>query len=100
MSPLIPITSRKYKLILNSSRFKQREEGSKQFWDLVEFLVKSNHGEIESGKISETWTTEKRKTWYLDTPTLSLRSKEFSLRVREEKGEYKITLKVKNQVRN
>jgi hypothetical protein len=96
MSQLTPITSREYKLILNSSRFKQREEGSKQFWDLVEFLVKSNHGEIEPGKSSETWTTEKRKTWYLDTPTLSLSSKGFTLRVREEKGEYKITLKYRS----
>ena len=96
MSQLSSITSREYKLILNSSRFKQREEGSKQFWDLVEFLVKSNHGEIEARKSSEIWATEKRTTWYLDTPSLSLRSKEFSLRVREEKGEYKITLKYRS----
>ena len=96
MSQLPSITSREYKLILNSSRFKQREEGSKQFWDLVEFLVKSNHGEIEARKSSEIWATEKRTTWYLDTPTLSLSGKGFSLRVREEKGEYKITLKYRS----
>ena len=96
MSQLSSITSREYKLILNYSRFKQREEGSKQFWDLVEFLIKSNHGEIEAGKSSKTWDTEKRTTWYLDTPSLSLSSKEFSLRVRKEKSEYKITLKYRS----
>ena len=97
MSQITPITSREYKLILNSSRFKEREEGSKQFWDLVEFLIKSNHGEIGAGKSSETWATERRTTWYLDTPSLSLSSKEFSLRVRKEKGEYKTTLKYRSE---
>ena len=96
MNQLIATTSREYKLILNASRFKQREEGSKQFWDLVEFLVQSNHGEIETGKSSETWTTEKRTTWYLDTSTLSLKDKKFSLRVREEESGYKLTLKYRS----
>jgi len=96
MSQITPITSREYKLILNSSRFKQREEGSKQFGDLVEFLIKSNHGEIEIGNNAEAWATEIRKIWYLDTPSLSLSSEKFSLRVREEKGKYKITLKYRS----
>jgi len=96
MSQLSSITTREYKLILNSSRFKQREEGSKLFWDLVEFLVKSNYGKIEDGKSSEDWATEKRTTWYLDTPTLNLKANDFSLRVREEEGEYKVTLKYRS----
>lgn len=96
MNQLPPITSREYKLILNSSRFKQREEGIKQFWDLVEFLIKSNKGDIESGKDSQDWKVEKRKTWYLDTSNLDLSNQKFSLRVREEKGEYKITLKYRS----
>ncbi|WP_019501666.1 hypothetical protein [Pseudanabaena sp. PCC 6802] len=96
MSQLSPITSREYKLILNSSRFKQREEGCNQFWDLVEFLIKSNQGDIDPGKSSDAWITEERKTWYLDTPSLSLSSEGFFLRVREEEGKYKIALKYRS----
>lgn len=98
MNQLLPITSREYKLILNSSRFKQREEGCNQFWAMVEFLITSNKGLIESGDGTEVWKKEERKTWYLDTPSLSLSGKGFSLRVREEKkdAKYKITLKYRS----
>lgn len=96
MNQLSPITSREYKLILNSSRFKQREEGCKQFWDWVEFLIKSNQGDIDPGKGSDAWIIEERKTWYLDTLSLSLSGEGFSLRVREEEGKYKITLKYRS----
>jgi hypothetical protein len=100
MSQLPLITSREYKLILNSDRFKKREEGCKQFWDLVEFLVESNQGKIEAGKTSEIWKVETRKTWYIDTHDLELHEKNFSLRVREEDGKYKITLKYRSGDQN
>ena len=34
------ITSREYKLMLNTDRFQDREEGLKAFWDLVSYIVK------------------------------------------------------------
>lgn len=98
MNPLLPITSREYKLILNSSRFIQREEGCNQFWALVEFLVTSNQGVIDPGEGTETWKKEERQTWYLDTPGLSMSREGFSLRIREQRDDakYKITLKYRS----
>lgn len=101
MNKFLPITSREYKLILNSSRFKKREEGCKQFWDLVEFWVNSNQGKIDSGTTPETWKIEIRKTWYLDTPDLKFKENNFSLRVRQEDrnkdNQYKISLKYRSE---
>jgi len=40
------ITSREYKLILNSDRFQDREKGCQEFWRLVEFLIKGEGGVV------------------------------------------------------
>lgn len=89
-----PVTSREYKLILNADRFKDRVEGSQTFWDLVEFLVEKQEGQIHKRQDKE----KMRRTWYLDTPGLDFRRNQFVLRVREEadaepEERFKVTLK-------
>lgn len=89
-----PVTSREYKLMLNTDRFKDREKGCQVFLNLIEFLIQKEDGVIEeAGKdINE----EKRHTSYLDTPELALRQHGYSLRLRREdgtEGGFQITLK-------
>lgn len=88
-----PVTSREYKLILNADRFKDRVEGSQTFWDLVEFLVDKQGGQIHLRQDEE----RVRRTWYLDTPGLDFRRRHYVLRVRKEEDEgekeFKVTLK-------
>jgi uncharacterized protein YjbK len=87
-----PVTSREYKLILNADRFKDRLEGSQTFWNLVEFLVNKQGGQIHLRQDEE----HGRRTWYLDTPSLDFRRHHYVLRVREEDGGkkwFKVTLK-------
>jgi hypothetical protein len=89
--PNKPITSREYKLMLNTDRFKDREEGSDLFWALLAWLVERQGGEPKKK------TEEKdRRVWYLDTPGQELRQKGFVLRLREEMEaakRHKLTLK-------
>jgi hypothetical protein len=88
-----PVTSREYKLILNADRFKDRLEGSQTFWNLVEFLVVNQGGQIHLRQDEE----QVRRTWYLDTPGLDLQRHHYTLRTREEEDEgkkrFKVTLK-------
>ncbi|HLC14716.1 MAG TPA: hypothetical protein VJL89_00615 [Thermodesulfovibrionia bacterium] len=76
----LAVTSREYKLMLNTDRFKNRENGSKVFVELIHFLIKKEKGTILEKQNKE----EKRQTFYLDTPQLALRQHGFSLRLREE----------------
>ena len=89
----LPVTSREYKLILNVDRFTQLDKGREAFWDILEFLVVHKFdGEI----IKKQDKSEKRRTWYLDTPSYGLRKRGYVLRVRQEEdedNEYKVTLK-------
>lgn len=76
----LPVTSREYKLMLNTDRFRDRGQGSEVFFDLIDFLI-----EKEGGKVIEKQNKEeKRKTSYLDTRELALRQQGFALRLREE----------------
>ena len=84
--------------MLQVDRFQDREAGSKAFWNIVEFLVKKQGGEVWD-KQNQPKHEETRRTWYLDTTALSLRQQGFVLRVREEEDEkekYKITLKYRS----
>lgn len=83
-----PVTSREFKLMLNVSRFEDRDEGSQAFWNLVKFLADKSGGTIINepdasldGRLKQE---EKRKTYYLDTKGMNLRQHSFSLRIREE----------------
>src|ERR1044071_6232688 len=85
-----PVTSREYKLMLNSDRFNDRSKGSKTFFDLIEFLIKKEGGTIVEKQDKE----ERRQTSYLDTPQFALRQNGFSLRLREEgAAHFQINLK-------
>lgn len=88
----LPVTSREYKLMLNVDRFKEREQGCKIFFGLVDFLIAKEGGEITEKQTKE----ERRLTSYRDTPDLALRQQGFSLRLREAvdaSSDFQINLK-------
>jgi hypothetical protein len=74
------VTSREYKLMLNTERFKNRDEGSLVFLNLIDFLIGKEGGAI----IEKQNVEEKRQTSYLDTFDLALHRHGFALRLREE----------------
>jgi len=97
----LPITSREYKVMLNVANFKDRKQGVKEFWQLIEFLAISQGAKIITADDEDELYQEKnRKTYYLDTEALELKHKGFILRVRKEekkqKPEYKFTLKYRS----
>ncbi|POF28640.1 CYTH domain-containing protein [Roseibium marinum] len=87
------ITSREYKLILNSGRFQDRNAGSEAFQDLIDFLA----GQL-GGEIKRQQKEEMRRTTYLDTQDFELRRAGYALRLRHEKDDddYKLTLKFRS----
>ena len=80
-----PVTSREYKLMLNTDRFKDLEHGSKVFMNLIELLVHK-----EGGTVELTDKEEKRAASYLDTPELALRQLGYSLRLRKDAKSFQI----------
>jgi hypothetical protein len=92
-----PITSREYKLLLNTERFRDRKAGAGLFWKLIEFLVENQGNQVipdleDADKDAE----QERMTWYLDTPGHELRRSNVTLRVRERpdsKKRFQVTLK-------
>ena len=88
-----PVTSREYKLILNSHCFHKRAKAADAFWKVIAHLVEEKlDGEIVKIQNSE----DIRQTSYLDTPEHSLRRAGFIVRVRLEgkhKNTWKTTLK-------
>ena len=93
-----PITSREYKLMLNTERFRDRRAGAGLFWKLLTFLVENQGNEVISDQVDrlEKDAEKIRTTWYLDTPGYELQRANITLRVREEpsaKSPFKVTLK-------
>ncbi len=92
-----PITSREYKLMLNTERFRDRRAGASLFWKLLAFLTENQGNEVIPDHADPDKNAEKvRTTWYLDTPGYELQRANITLRVREEpeaKKRYKVTLK-------
>src|SRR5262245_36490973 len=84
-----PVTSREYKLMLNSDRFSDRDRGAERFLNLIDFLIRKQGGSIIERQNKE----ERRHTSYLDTPQFALRQSGFSLRLREEANGFQINLK-------
>ena len=84
----IPVTSREYKLMLNTDRFKDRAEGARIFFNLIKLLI-----EKEGGKTEAQNEEERRKTSYLDTRELALHQSGFALRLRDEGNKFQINLK-------
>jgi hypothetical protein len=93
-----PVTSREYKLMLNTDRFDDERKSTKVFADIVEFLTSKIGGEVIKRQDDEK--PETRQTRYLDTVRWAFRRRGFILRVREEEDdgdlEYKITLKYRS----
>ena len=83
-----PVTSREYKLMLNSDRFRDRAKGAETFLNLIDFLIQKQGGSIEKQGKEESLHTS-----YLDTPQFALRQSGFSLRLREEAKGFQINLK-------
>jgi hypothetical protein len=85
-----PVTSREYKLILNSDRFRDRNKGAERFLNLIDFLIRKQGGTIVEKQNEEN----RRHTSYLDTPQFALHQSGFALRLREEEaGGFQINLK-------
>lgn len=92
-----PITSREYKLLLNTERFRDRVSGTRLFWRMLAFLVGNQGNQVIPENLDPDKDAEKRRTtWYLDTPGYDLQRANITLRVRNEVDEnkpFKITLK-------
>ncbi len=92
-----PITSREYKLLLNTERFRNRIGGAQLFWRMLAFLVENQGNQVIAADADPDNVSEMRRTtWYLDTPGYELQRANVTLRVRREDGEkkpFKITLK-------
>ena len=87
-----PVTSREYKPMLNTHRFKDRDQGAEEFLDLITFLITKAGGKVIERQKKE----ERRQTSYLDTPQFALRQNGFSLRLREEADRFQINLKYRD----
>ncbi len=89
-----PITSREYKLILNTNRFRNRIEDSDGFMAFIAMLI-----ENQGGKVTGESEEKERQVWYLDTPAFVLRQNGFVLRLRKEMEatkQFKLTLKYRH----
>lgn len=86
------VTSREYKVMLNSHRFKDRGQGAEEFLELIAFLITKEGGTIVERQTKE----ERRQTSYLDTLQFALRQNGFALRLREEKDEFQVNLKYRD----
>lgn len=87
----LPVTSREYKLMLNSDRFGDRAKGAERFQSLIDLLIRKQGGTVDKQN-----KEERRHTSYLDTPQFALRQGGFSLRLREEANGFQINLKFRN----
>lgn len=90
----LPVTSREYKLMLNTDRFKNRDEGAQIFFNLIKLLI-----EKEGGTPELQGDVERRKTSYLDTQELALHQNGYALRLREEGDRFQIKLKYRDSDR-
>ncbi len=94
------VTSREYKLILNTDRFQDFEQGEADFWSLASMILqrKSAAYSVPYSIVRSDDGPEirNRTTQYLDTEDHSLRRLGWTVRLREESGKYKLTLKTRN----
>lgn len=89
---MTPITSREYKLILNSDRFADRAAGSASLQQLVAFLAEKLGGSIKRQK-----KEDRRTTTYLDTSDFRLREAGFAFRLRHEQDGKTVKLTLKHR---
>ena len=89
-----PLTSREFKIMLDTNRFMDRKKGTKEISTIIESLI-----EKKGGKFNGDSEEKERRTWYLDTNTYELYyNNNFLLRIRKEKKseEYDVTLKCRH----
>src|SRR5215216_5658799 len=87
------VTSREYKVMLNSHRFKDKDQGAEEFLELIASLITKSGGAVIETQKKE----ERRQTSYLDTPQFALHQNRFSLRLREEEaGGFQVNLKYRD----
>jgi len=91
----LPITSREYKLTLDTTRFHDRAGVSGELLELVRSVIDRADGVyVEQSAIDDDKGEKTRRTWYLDTPGKAFREHGFILRVRREKeDEFALNLK-------
>lgn len=91
-----PLTSREFKIMLDTNRFKDRKKGIKEISSIVESIIEEQGGKFDAhNKDNEV----ERRTWFLDTNACELYcDKKFLLRIRKEKesGIYDVTLKCRH----
>lgn len=91
-----PLTSREFKIMLDTNRFKDRKKGIKEISSIVESIIEEQGGKFDAhNKDNE----EERRTWFLDTNACELYcDKKFLLRIRKQKesGIYDVTLKCRH----
>jgi hypothetical protein len=81
--PNLPLSSREYKLMLKTDRFKERSAGATVFLELIRSLVEKEDGKLTA---DDPPKEERRFTSFLDTDDLDLYKRGFVLRLREERG--------------
>ena len=89
------LDSREFKLILKPKIFQDLNEGIKKVQKIIDKEVEMLNGKfIPDSDLKQKF----RRTYYLDTPNFRLKSKNFFLRVREDKesNKYDITLKCRH----
>ena len=94
-----PLTSREFKIMLQTKHFTDRLKGVKEISSLIKRMVEEQGGKF---KAPDKYKEEERTTWFLDTKEYDLyRDKKFLLRIRKEKesGIYDITLKCRHSDR-
>jgi hypothetical protein len=89
------LDSREFKLILKPEIFRNLNEGIRRIQKIINTKVEDLNGKF---KPDADIKRKNRRTYYLDTINYKLRSKNFFLRVRENKGSdnYTITLKCRH----
>jgi uncharacterized protein YjbK len=86
------LDSREFKLILKPKIFKNLNKGIKKIQKIIDFKVDTLNGRF---KPDPDIKLKYRRTYYLDTVNYKLRSKNFFLRVREDKQSNKYTTTLK-----
>jgi hypothetical protein len=91
-----PLTSREFKIMLQTDHFTDRKKGVKEISSIIESIIEKQGGKFEA---PNNYDEVERRTWFLDTNAYELYcDKKFLLRIRKEKGSgvYDVTLKCRH----
>ena len=91
-----PLTSREFKIMLQTDNFTDRKKGIKEISTVTESLIEKQGAKFEA---TNNYDEVERRTWFLDTNAYELYcDKKFLLRIRKKKGSgvYDVTLKCRH----